>query len=66
MEEARFLAAIEDAQAMAELVAELGLPRQALHAAELRLVHPGTGEPCRLSAPWPPDLQWVLPTRAVP
>lgn len=31
------------------------LARQALHARELRLVHPGTGETMRFESPWPAD-----------
>ena len=34
----------------------LGLKRQALHAAELALVHPMTGEKWAWQAPWPDDL----------
>jgi 23S rRNA pseudouridine1911/1915/1917 synthase len=41
-----------------------GAPRHVLHAAELRLVHPITGQPLRLRAPLPEDLrQWLLTLR---
>lgn len=41
-----------------------GAPRHVLHAAELRLVHPITGQPLRLRAPLPEDLrQWLLALR---
>lgn len=37
-----------------------GAPRHVLHAAELRLVHPTTGQPLRLRAPLPDDLrEWL-------
>jgi 23S rRNA pseudouridine1911/1915/1917 synthase len=36
------------------------LPRQALHAWRLRLVHPGTGAPLEITAPVPPDLAALL------
>ena len=35
-------------------------PRQALHAAELRLRHPVTGTPLALVSEWPPDLRPAL------
>jgi 23S rRNA pseudouridine1911/1915/1917 synthase len=42
-----------------------GAPRQALHAAELALIHPITGEPLRFRMPLPADLkQWLLKLRA--
>lgn len=37
-----------------------GLHRLALHALELRLAHPGTGEPLEIVAPVPDDLAGVL------
>jgi 23S rRNA pseudouridine1911/1915/1917 synthase len=39
---------------------ELGLERQFLHAAELRLVHPETGEPIEVHSELPPDLAAAL------
>ncbi len=36
------------------------VPRQALHAARLSLVHPLTGDACVFSAEWPGDLRPVL------
>jgi 23S rRNA pseudouridine955/2504/2580 synthase len=41
-------------------LAREGLKRMFLHAAALALVHPGTGEPLRLEAPLPDDLQRFL------
>ena len=35
-------------------------PRQALHAARIELVHPGSGETVAFSAPLPPDLEGLL------
>lgn len=34
---------------------DLGIGRQALHAARLRFVHPVSGTPLSFEAPWPPD-----------
>jgi 23S rRNA pseudouridine1911/1915/1917 synthase len=39
---------------------ELGLDRQFLHAAELRLVHPQTGDPLEVRSQLPPDLAAAL------
>jgi 23S rRNA pseudouridine1911/1915/1917 synthase len=39
---------------------ELGLERQFLHAAELRLVHPHTGDPLAVRSELPPDLAAAL------
>jgi 23S rRNA pseudouridine1911/1915/1917 synthase len=42
-----------------------GAPRQALHAAELALIHPITSQPLRFRMPLPADLkQWLLKLRA--
>ena len=44
-----------------EAVADkLALPRQALHAAELRFPHPTTGEEVTVTSPLPPDLRAFL------
>ena len=44
-----------------ELVATLrGFKRQALHAETLEFVHPASGEPVRVAAPVPADLQALL------
>jgi RluA family pseudouridine synthase len=43
----------------------LGLPRQALHAWQLRVHHPGTGAPLTLTAPLPPDLAGALALRGL-
>jgi len=39
---------------------ELGLKRQFLHAAELRLVHPETGDPLEVRSDLPDDLEAAL------
>ncbi|MFL5854665.1 MAG: RluA family pseudouridine synthase, partial [Solirubrobacteraceae bacterium] len=39
---------------------ELGLKRQFLHAAELRLAHPETGDPLEVRSGLPPDLAAAL------
>jgi 23S rRNA pseudouridine1911/1915/1917 synthase len=39
---------------------ELGLERQFLHAAELRLAHPQTGDPLEVRSELPPDLAAAL------
>jgi 23S rRNA pseudouridine1911/1915/1917 synthase len=39
---------------------ELCLERQFLHAAELRLVHPQTGDPLEVRSDLPPDLTAAL------
>ncbi|MBW1789461.1 MAG: hypothetical protein JRK53_23065 [Deltaproteobacteria bacterium] len=36
------------------------MPRQALHAAGLRLVHPRTGRPLDLEAPLPEDFERLM------
>jgi 23S rRNA pseudouridine1911/1915/1917 synthase len=38
----------------------LGMTRQALHAARLRLEHPRSGEQLSFSAPWPEDFQRLV------
>ena len=38
----------------------IAFPRQALHAAELELVHPKTGRPMRWSAPLPADMKKLV------
>jgi 23S rRNA pseudouridine1911/1915/1917 synthase len=44
-----------------ELIAVLrGFKRQALHAETLEFVHPSSGEPLRVSAPLPADMQQLL------
>ena len=37
-----------------------GFPRQALHAAELELIHPRSGKPMSWSAPLPDDMARLL------
>lgn len=36
------------------------VPRQMLHATQLRVVHPATGEPMTWEAPWPQDFEATL------
>jgi len=70
LDEARFLAVVDGersgsstppARALAELEAELGLARHALHAASIRFDHPGTRERVEFAAPWPADLAAIMP-----
>lgn len=67
--EAKFLAIVEreaegqalpPTRALAELEAELGLARHALHAASLAFPHPADGRPVRFTAPWPADLAAIM------
>jgi len=53
--EAPFLEHIETGMTPS-LLARLGHTRQALHAARVRFVHPGTGQPAEVRSPLPPDL----------
>ena len=71
LDEARFLAVVDGeraghgtppARALAELEAELGLARHALHAASLTLDHPAHGGRVRFAAPWPADLAQIMPS----
>jgi 23S rRNA pseudouridine955/2504/2580 synthase/23S rRNA pseudouridine1911/1915/1917 synthase len=55
IDETLFLRFLSDALTAADRKA-LRLPRQALHAAGLRLAHPVTGVPLRLRAPLPADM----------
>jgi 23S rRNA pseudouridine1911/1915/1917 synthase len=48
--------------ARAGIVGNLPFPRQALHAAELELVHPRSGKPARWRSPLPPDMKKLLAT----
>ncbi|MBK9753178.1 MAG: RluA family pseudouridine synthase [Nannocystis sp.] len=69
LDESRFLAVVDGergghstppARALAELEAELGLGRHALHAVSLAFAHPGDGRPVRFTAPWPADLAAIM------
>lgn len=62
--EERFLAIVEGGRPLAELEAELGLSRHALHAAALELPHPTRGERVRFAAPWPDELAAILSAEA--
>ncbi len=46
-----------DGEALADDAADLEMPRQALHAAELRLAHPITRRPLEVLAPLPADMR---------
>ncbi len=70
LDEARFIAVVDGerdgvstppARALAELEAELGLARHALHAVSLEIDHPTAGQRVRFTAPWPADLAAVMP-----
>ena len=51
----------------AAAAAAAGFPRQALHAAQLGFLHPGSGEMLRFEAPPPPDMAALLAAlRAAP
>lgn len=61
VDEAKFLAIVDGGRPLAELEAELGLARHALHAVSLELEHPTGGQRVRFTAPWPADLAAILP-----
>lgn len=58
--EEKFLAVADGERSLADLGAELGLSRHALHAASLTLDHPASGERLRFNAPWPAELAEIL------
>lgn len=60
VDEQLFLDVIENGRPVAELEAELGLSRQALHAARISFPHPHTKERVEHRAPWPPKLAALL------
>lgn len=64
LDEARFLEIIDGGRPLAELEAQLGMTRHALHAASLELDHPGDGRRVRFVAPWPVDLAAIMPAPA--
>ncbi|HCC55499.1 MAG TPA: RNA pseudouridine synthase [Desulfobulbaceae bacterium] len=59
LDEQFFLRFQEDSLSVADH-ARLRLPRQALHAASLRLSHPASGQELEFSAPLPPELRGLL------
>ncbi len=70
LDEAKFIAVVDGersgsatppARALAELEAELGLARHALHASSICFTHPTTQERVRFTAPWPADLAQIMP-----
>ena len=58
--EEKFLAIADGSRSLADLGAELGLSRHALHAASLTLAHPHGGQRLRFTAPWPAELAAIL------
>jgi 23S rRNA pseudouridine1911/1915/1917 synthase len=60
IDESAFLAVHDHGRLMDELEAEIGLPRQALHAWTLELTHPREGRRVRFTAPWPADLRAIV------
>lgn len=58
--EEKFLKIVEGGRPLAELEAELGLSRHALHAAALTLPHPVSGERVRFEAAWPAELAAIV------
>jgi 23S rRNA pseudouridine1911/1915/1917 synthase len=58
--EEKFLGIVEGGRPLAELEAELGLGRHALHAVSLTLTHPTEGQRRCFTAPWPADLAEIL------
>jgi 23S rRNA pseudouridine1911/1915/1917 synthase len=60
IDEQAFIDVVDHGRLMSELEAELGVSRQALHAASLELPHPSTGVRVRITAPWPAELAEIL------
>lgn len=60
IDEQAFVDVHDHGRLMSELEADLGIARQALHAHELELRHPGDGSPLRITAPWPPELAAIV------
>lgn len=58
--EEKFLAIADGSRSLAELGAELGLHRHALHAASLTFDHPADGRRLCFTAPWPAELAEIL------
>ncbi len=60
IDEARFIEVADGLRPMAELEAELGLSRHALHAHALTFPHPEGGGSVRYVAPWPAQLSAII------
>ena len=60
IDEQAFIDVADHVRLMSDLEAELGLSRQALHAASIALDHPGQGTPLVVTAPWPEELAEIL------
>lgn len=61
LDEKHFLDVVERGRPMEELEAELGLHRHALHAVRLEVPHPLDGHRAAFEAPWPPELEAIVP-----
>jgi len=61
VDDAAFLAVMENGRPIAELEAQVGFWRHALHAARIVLPHPGTGAQVVFEAPWPEELEALVP-----
>jgi 23S rRNA pseudouridine1911/1915/1917 synthase len=66
IDEQAFIDVADHLRLMGDLEAELGLSRQALHAASIELAHPELGTPLRVTAQWPEELRAILPAEAEP
>ncbi len=60
IDEQAFLDVADHLRLMSDLEAELGLARQALHAAAITVPHPTHGVDVRFTAPWPPELASIV------
>ncbi|MBC8069324.1 MAG: RluA family pseudouridine synthase [Deltaproteobacteria bacterium] len=60
IDEQAFIDVADHVRLMSELEAELGVSRQALHAASIALDHPGLGTRVRITAPWPEELAAII------
>jgi 23S rRNA pseudouridine1911/1915/1917 synthase len=65
IDEQAFLDVADHVRLMSDLEEELGLSRQALHAAAITIPHPSEHRDVVFTAPWPPELAVILdPARA--
>jgi 23S rRNA pseudouridine1911/1915/1917 synthase len=60
IDEQAFLDVADHIRLMSDLEAELGLSRQALHAAAITIPHPLEPRTLVFTAPWPPELESIL------
>lgn len=61
VDEQLFIDMADGRRSMAEVAAEVGLGRQALHAHRIWFPHPGHGGEVSFRAPWPAELEAVVP-----